>query len=479
MKLPCFSQLASRISADEEGGDEVHQFRGRDEKLLSLAAIEMARDHSLDRADDEACGPRQGGVAGQAAALVHRRGQAVQDFLVLGERFAADDVNLPDQRPRQGGAGSGEAEDHRKPGLDSGPPVAGFLAGAEHRLTECLGLRPVGGREAVLEIGEPGVELLSVGTAAGEQEVEADPPKAAHPAQLQHRLFDVPTHLRIDARSFAALRPLIFHIGGPLVRDCLIPSPECATRGENYIPLYGNVATSQPADYLVAMKRAPDEAPIVPLGRHGLAPDVVAAHQRERLFEATVELVAKRGYRNTSIDHVVKAARVGYVAFYELYEGKEECFLAAFDRIVDEAVEELTEAIAGEEEWPQQMAAALGRLIDMIVADPMRARIALVEVQAAGPSAYSRYEQVMDRAIPKLREGRALSEEAAKLSQTLEEAVLGGVLWIVQQQLVKGELDEAEALLGQSIQIALSPILGDAEAKALADATLKNRSSPA
>jgi AcrR family transcriptional regulator len=227
------------------------------------------------------------------------------------------------------------------------------------------------------------------------------------------------------------------------------------------------------------MKRAPDEAPIVPLGRHGLAPDVVAAHQRERLFEATVELVAKRGYRNTSIDHVVKAARVGYVAFYELYDGKEECFLAAFDRIVDEAVEELSEAIASEKEWPQQMAAALGCLIDMIVADPKRARVALIEVQAAGPNAYSRYEQVMDRAIPKLREGRALSEEAAKLSQTLEEAVLGGVLWIVQQQLVKGELDDPEALLGQSIQIALSPILGDAEAKALADATLKNRSSRA
>jgi AcrR family transcriptional regulator len=225
------------------------------------------------------------------------------------------------------------------------------------------------------------------------------------------------------------------------------------------------------------MKRAPDEAPIVPLGRHGLAPDVVAAHQRERLFEATVELVAKRSYRNTSIDHVVKAARVGYVAFYELYEGKEECFLAAFDRLVDEAVEELTEAIASEQEWPQQMAAALGCLIDMIVADPKRARVALIEVQAAGPEAYSHYEQVIDRAIPKLREGRALSEEAAKLSQTLEEAVLGGVLWIVQQQLVKGELDEAEALLGQSIQIALSPILGDAEAKALAEATLKNRST--
>lgn len=225
------------------------------------------------------------------------------------------------------------------------------------------------------------------------------------------------------------------------------------------------------------MERAPDEAPVVPLGRHGLAPDVVAAHQRERLFEATVDLVAKRGYRNTSVDHIVKAARVGYVAFYELYEGKEECLLAAFDRIVDEATEALTEAVAGEEEWPQQIAAALSCLIDLIVADPKRARIALIEVQSAGPAAYARYEEVIDRAVPKLREGRDLSEEAAQLSQTLEEAVLGGVIWIVHQRLVKGELDDTEALLQQSIQIALSPYTGDAEAKRVADAALRDRSN--
>jgi len=223
------------------------------------------------------------------------------------------------------------------------------------------------------------------------------------------------------------------------------------------------------------MKRAPDEAPILPLGRHGLAPDVVAAHQRERLFEATVELVAKRGYRNTSVDHIVKTARVGYVAFYDLYEEKEECFLAAFDRIVEEATEELAEAVSDVEDWPQQLAAALGCLIDQIVADPKRARVALIEVQTAGPAAYSRYERVIDRAIPMLREGRALSDEAAQLSQTLEEAVLGGVIWIVHQQLVMGELEDAEELLGQAIQIVLSPYTGDAEAKRVAGAALRDR----
>jgi AcrR family transcriptional regulator len=223
------------------------------------------------------------------------------------------------------------------------------------------------------------------------------------------------------------------------------------------------------------MARAREEA-IVPTGRHGLSPEVVAAHQRDRLFAATVELVAKRGYRKTSIDQLVKAARVGYVAFYDLYEGKEDCFLAAFDRIVEETTEALTSAVAGIEEWQRRMAAALGCLLDLIVADPGSARVALVEVQAAGPTACARYEAALDRAVPWLREGRGQSEEAAELSETLEEAVLGALVWIVQERLVEGELKRSEPLLGEAIQSALAPYLGDREAKRLADATGRERS---
>ena len=216
--------------------------------------------------------------------------------------------------------------------------------------------------------------------------------------------------------------------------------------------------------------------PLVPLGKHELEPGVVTAHQRERLFEATVDLVAKRGYRNTSVDQILKAARVGYVAFHGLYDSKEDCFLAAFDQIAEETAEALAQAVAEEEEWARQIATALGCLLDLVVADPKRARIALVEVQAAGPAAYARYEETVDRAVPKLREGRALNDAAAELSDTLEEALLGGIVWVIHQRLVKGELGKAEPLLEQSIQIALSPYLGDEAAKRLAATSLRERS---
>lgn len=201
----------------------------------------------------------------------------------------------------------------------------------------------------------------------------------------------------------------------------------------------------------------------------------IAEEQRERLFVATVELVAKRGYRNASVGQIVAAAGISREAFDELYASKEECFLAAFDRIVEEGAVAIAAAAASAYEWPEQMAAALAALLDLIVAEPRRARIALVEVQAAGPGAYAHYEATVDRAAPKLREGRAYGGTAAGLSKTLEEAVLGGLVWILQQRLLQGELKEADGLLGEAIQIAVGPYLGDRQAKWLAATTLRQR----
>jgi AcrR family transcriptional regulator len=204
---------------------------------------------------------------------------------------------------------------------------------------------------------------------------------------------------------------------------------------------------------------------VVPTGRHGLPADVVAEHQRGRLLEATVELVAERGYRGTSIDQIVKTAKVGYVAFYQLFAGKEDCFLAAFDRIVAEAHQCLARTVSPEAPWPQRICTGIGALIDLILAEPARARVALVEVQAAGPAALARYEAAIDAAIPSLRAGRRQGAEVAALSATLEEAIVGGIAWILHQRLVGREVEAVADLRGEAIEIALAPYLGEQAAR--------------
>lgn len=65
----------------------------------------------------------------------------------------------------------------------------------------------------------------------------------------------------------------------------------------------------------------------LPHGRHGLAPEVVRANQRARIFGATVELVNARGYATTTVQDIVTAANASKRTFYDLFGNKEDCFL--------------------------------------------------------------------------------------------------------------------------------------------------------
>jgi AcrR family transcriptional regulator len=220
----------------------------------------------------------------------------------------------------------------------------------------------------------------------------------------------------------------------------------------------------------VAGKRV--DLPIAPRGRHGLPADIVSAHQRQRLLAATTELVAERGYHGASIDQILKAARVGYVAFYELFPGKEECFIAAFEEIVAEAREEILDAVAADDPWPAQLCTALRTLLARIAAEPSDARLVLGEVHAAGPAALGRYEELLEEAAAALRAGRAYGKDPGRAAVSLEEANVGGVVWLLHQRLVGGRLEGVEDLFGELASVLLEPYVGAAKARKLISAAV-------
>src|SRR5271166_3727883 len=52
--------------------------------------------------------------------------------------------------------------------------------------------------------------------------------------------------------------------------------------------------------------------------------------QRERLLDAMIELMAQTGYQQVSIAQVSARAGVSRATFYEQFEDKEDCILAAY-----------------------------------------------------------------------------------------------------------------------------------------------------
>jgi AcrR family transcriptional regulator len=128
----------------------------------------------------------------------------------------------------------------------------------------------------------------------------------------------------------------------------------------------------------------------LPGGNHGLTPEQVVESQRGRILGAMRELVAGRGYRDVAVATVVQHAGVSRKTFYELYAGKEECFVAIYEREMERVLTPTLQAFEGTEPWVDRLRTALGVLLGTLAADPAAARICFVEVLAAGPLALER-----------------------------------------------------------------------------------------
>jgi AcrR family transcriptional regulator len=186
--------------------------------------------------------------------------------------------------------------------------------------------------------------------------------------------------------------------------------------------------------------------------------------QRERILDAAERLTAARGVAATSIEALVKEAGVSSVTFYEFFEGKEECFAAAFDRAVEWGREEIALAAQGDPAAggltrSQEVATGLRAATRLIASEPERARLVLVEAQTGGPELAARFEAALDRVAAKLREGRGLETAPADLPATQEEANAGALAWLLRERLEAGEGNELQALYPEMIDIALAPYL--------------------
>jgi AcrR family transcriptional regulator len=114
-----------------------------------------------------------------------------------------------------------------------------------------------------------------------------------------------------------------------------------------------------------------------------------SAAQRARLLDAVARVVADKGYLACTVADIVRAAGVSRSTFYELFEGKEACFLEAYRHGVDVLVERVRLAVreADPDDWRAQLRAGIGAWLETLRAEPGFARTYLLEIAAAGPAA--------------------------------------------------------------------------------------------
>jgi AcrR family transcriptional regulator len=132
----------------------------------------------------------------------------------------------------------------------------------------------------------------------------------------------------------------------------------------------------------------------LPRGRHKLSRDDVRGSQRARLIQAMLDCVAAQGYPATTVADVVAAARCSRNAFYELFDDKDACYIAASDHAGAEMLHALVSGAEQEESWLDALRSGTRSYLRWWVDNPNYAAAYLVDLPAAGRRALEQRDRV-------------------------------------------------------------------------------------
>jgi AcrR family transcriptional regulator len=181
--------------------------------------------------------------------------------------------------------------------------------------------------------------------------------------------------------------------------------------------------------------------------------------RRDLILAAMIRVVGSKGYKATSVADVIEDAGTSRTTFYKHFEDKHECFLAAYERLVEQVFGEVVANCDGEQPWLDRMRTGLETIVELFALDPKLARTAVVEVAAAGAdarqlhwNAVARFTEFLD-AGRELAGGRELPDNIALMSA-------GAVSGLIFDEVLAGRAERLPAMLPDLLFAMLVPYIG-------------------
>jgi AcrR family transcriptional regulator len=207
----------------------------------------------------------------------------------------------------------------------------------------------------------------------------------------------------------------------------------------------------------------------LPRGPHALPQEVVIAHQRERLLDATVAAVAERGYSELSVKELIVRAGVSRRTFYQFFDDKLDCVFAAHQMAFSHLSQAIVDACGSRTAWPERVDAAIGAALDFAARCPDEAHLIVVSCHTASePNLAIRGRVAHEKLAALLQAGRRQANSSRNPPILTEQAVIGAAMSVVGVRLLAGQADELPQLRPELTQIILAPYLGDKEARRVA-----------
>lgn len=162
-------------------------------------------------------------------------------------------------------------------------------------------------------------------------------------------------------------------------------------------------------------------------GPQGVPKDEVERVQRERLTAAMAHVVATVGYEETTVERVLVQAGVSRRTYYEIFDDREDCFLAAYDEAMQRVLRVVTDAYLDGDVPERRIEQALEAFLEFLATEPELARMCVVEVFAAGSRARERRAAVMERLAQLVQHALGELRGDDKLDRLSAQALIGAV----------------------------------------------------
>jgi AcrR family transcriptional regulator len=196
----------------------------------------------------------------------------------------------------------------------------------------------------------------------------------------------------------------------------------------------------------------------------GVVPSSVTDMQRARMLAAAADVVGELGYEGMSVARVTTRARVSRRTFYELFEDREDCFLAVYEHALARVTVRTAEAYAAPGRWRERIRSGLGALLGFLDEEPDLARLCVVEALGAGQRVLERRQRVLEALRDVVDEGRTEVKSGRQLPPLTAEGTVGAVSSLIHARLLAGDRRPLSELLNPLMGTIVLPYLGAAAA---------------
>jgi AcrR family transcriptional regulator len=198
--------------------------------------------------------------------------------------------------------------------------------------------------------------------------------------------------------------------------------------------------------------------------KSAVAVDEPASH-RDRLINAIAESIEAKGYRETTVADVVRIAHTSRRTFYEHFADRDACYLALFDAINDDTMDQIAAAVHPDEPLEEQVDRALDAYIDSVTAHPALYRSFVRELPGLGRAGADRQLAVIERfahlLVGLVESGRRVQPELARpLTMDTAIMIVGGLRELAVISLQQGrDVRELRGTAGRTVKAILAGAL--------------------